>query len=416
MKKLLAILMVALLVLPTAAFAEGITGEVSLIWWGGESRTEKTLTVIDMFNAAYPGITASGRVSGDYWGEVTPMLSAGTSPDILQFGGNYPDYAAKGQLLPLNDYLGTIIDTTNFDQAMIDAATMDGNVYGMCLGANRIGIVYNKSLLESVGAPMPGIDYTWETFGDYLAEVQSKLPEGVYAIYDAPAYETNTFGYYARSFGQTMWNGEESTLTLDTVDNYINMWAEWRDAGYLPPAEISAEYAEENAETSALVAGKIAMIMLYSNMTVGYQAAMTDEIAITTLPAVDTNAAWVMPSQYFCIAANSANPEAAATFVNFFVNTPDVGKVLLTDRGIPSNSEVRAAIAESATPIEQSVYALFDVLGDHSSAMDPNVPNDQEFNDGWAEINLAVSYGLKTPAEAAQECFDLLNAMIAKGL
>ena len=105
----------------------------------------------------------------------------------------------------------------------------------------------------------------------------------------------------------------------ETIKAFLDMWAGWRDKGLVPPGEVSAEYSEKGADTSALVAGKTAMTILYSNQIVGYQGAMTDELGISPLPEVDSNAAWIMPSQYFCMNSKSENKDAAAAFINYFL-------------------------------------------------------------------------------------------------
>ncbi|GHU74786.1 ABC transporter ATP-binding protein [Clostridia bacterium] len=420
MKKLLALLIALTMVLSVAAVQADepeISGTLRVMWWGGDSRHEITLQVIDLFEAQYPNVKIEAEYmgGGDYWTKLDTMLAGGNAPDVLQFGGNYPDYVSKGVLAPLDPYFGNLIDQTKVDQPMLNAITVDGSVYGLCLGANRLGIVYNKTMLDNAGVELPDADFTWETFGEYLAQLKDKLPTGVYPMFDGSCYETNTFGYYTRQQGNSMYTGGDSTdLKVETVKSFLDMWAGWRDAGLVPSGETSAEFTEKGTDTSALVAGKVAMTILYSNQISGYQAAMTDELGISPLPEVASDAAWIMPSQYFCMNSASENKDAAAAFINFFVTTPEVGLILRNDRGISASPEVRTAIAEVATPLDQKVYALFDVLADHSTPMDPNIPNDQEFLEGFDNINLAVAFGQKTTADAAQEILDLLHRMIEK--
>ncbi len=416
MRKLLALLLVALLIVPALAFADDtqISGEIRVTYWGGDSRIEKTTQVAQMFMEAYPDVTVILEHSSDYWTQLDTQLAAGGAPDVLQFGGNFPDYVANGFLAPITSYLGNIIQTEYFDQSMIDDITVDGEVYGMCLGANRVGMVFNKTLLEANGAPLPDETLTWDNLGAYLAEVKAVLPDGVYPIFDASCYETSYLSYYAGCLGESLWNGTQSTMTEETIKSWMQMWADFRDAGYCPPGEITAEYDESSADTSALVAGEIAMVFLYSNMAVGYQAATPDTLGITCLPGREAMANAMLPSQFFCINSASENKDAAAAFINFFVNTPDVGLVLGNDRGIPCNSQVRAAISAIATPIDQEVYNLFDITSAYSKVRDPNAPNDQAVVDAWQVVNFEVAYGQKTVDEAAAEYFATFNSLIAQ--
>ena len=413
MKKLLALFLVALMVVPAIALAEDaqISGEVRVTYWGGDSRIEKTTQVAELFMEMYPEVTIILEHGADYWTLLDTQLAAGSAPDVMQFGGNYPDYV--NYLLPLNEYLedGTI-DTTYFDQPMIDEATLDGNVYCMCLGANRIGVVYNKSLFETAGATLPDETITWENLGDYLAGVQALLPDGVYATFDASVYEVGYLGYYLGCMGEKLWDGEESTMTAETVASYLQMWSDFRDAGYCPPGDISAEYEESSADTSGLVAGDVGMVFLYANMAVGYQAAMTDTIGVTCLPDRESSQNTMNPSQFFCINKASENADAAAAWINFFVNAPEAGVILGNDRGIPCNSEVRAAVGESLSAVDVEVYNLFDLTADYSTDRYPNPPNDQAVLDAWQTVAYEVAYGTKSVEDAAAEFVEAFNEII----
>ncbi len=391
--------------------------QIRVVWWGSDTRHDITLKAIDLFEEKNPDITVVPEYMGSdsYWDKLATQVSGGNAPDVIQFGGNYPDYVAKDALLPLNDYFGNLIDTTNIDKGVIDSATMDGKTYGLCLGTNMLGVVYNKTMIEKANVGMPVAGANWKDLGDYCAKLAEKLPEGVFPMTDDSGTNTNYIGFYSRQMGTKMFTSEGVTkMTVDTLKSFLDMWAGWREQGIVPDAETTAEFSEEGPDHSSLVAGKVAMSVLYSNQLVAYQNAMQDELDIMPLPDMEKNAAWVMPSQYFCINKASAAPDAAATFINFFVNTPEVGTILGNDRGISASSKVRETVATQATPIDQKIYKLYEVSASHTSPMDPNVPNDQEFTDGFKRICQEVAFGQKDTAKAAQEAFDLLNTMIAK--
>jgi multiple sugar transport system substrate-binding protein len=372
--------------------------------------------VIDLFTAAYPDIKVSPEYMGSdsYWDKLATQVSGGSAPDVIQFGGNYPDYVSKDALLPLNSYFGNIIDITDIDSSVIESATIDGNTYGVCLGTNILGIAYNKTMIEAAGASLPVPGASWDEFEAYALDLASKLPDGVFPINDASGQNTNFIGLYSRQRDAKMYTSEgKSYLTVDVLKDFFDIWARWRQSGIIPGPDYF-EYSEEGPDNSSLVAGKVAMTLLYTNQLVSYQNAMTDELDIVPLPDMAKNAQWNMPSQYFCINKASAVQDAAATFINFFVNTPEVGVILKNDRGVSANSKVREAISAVSTPVDQKVYGLYAVLADHITPMDPNVPNDQEFTDGFKRISQEIAYGTKDTAAAAQEAYDFLQEMIAK--
>jgi multiple sugar transport system substrate-binding protein len=76
-------------------------------WWGNDDRAARTLQVIALFEAAYPEITVSGEPNGgagDHFQILDTQLAANNAPDLIQFGGNWPDY--EQYLEPFNGYLG----------------------------------------------------------------------------------------------------------------------------------------------------------------------------------------------------------------------------------------------------------------------------------------------------------------------
>jgi multiple sugar transport system substrate-binding protein len=92
----------------------GEPAELRMAWWGNDDRAERTMKVIELFQEAYPDITVQGEPNGgagDHFQILDTQLAANNAPDIIQFGGNWPDY--QQYLEPLNDYLGNqlLIDT-----------------------------------------------------------------------------------------------------------------------------------------------------------------------------------------------------------------------------------------------------------------------------------------------------------------
>ncbi|MDL2206455.1 extracellular solute-binding protein [Eubacteriales bacterium OttesenSCG-928-N13] len=419
MKRLLSLLIACVMVLSLAsvAVAEGQT-ELRMVWWGSDSRHEKTLAVIDLFEAANPDIKVVPEYMGSdsYWDKLATQVAGGNAPDVIQFGGNYPDYVNKGVLQPLNDFFGNQIDITNIDQGVLDSATMADSTYGLCLGTNMLGIAYNKTVLDATGVEMVAPGASWEELEAYMEAVAPLLPEGMYPMTDNSGNNTNYLGYYSRQHGKNMYTNEGvSKIDTALLKDFFDLWASWREKGLIPGAETTAEYSEDGVDNSSLIAGKVAMTLLYSNQLVGFQAATEDELAIMPLPDMEKNAAWVMPSQYFCINSKSDVQDAAARFVNFFVNDPEAGKILGNDRGISASSVVREAIAAQATPVDQKIYDLYAAAAAHTTAMDPNVPNDQEYNDGFKRISQEVAFGMKDTETAANEAYDFLQEMINKG-
>lgn len=412
----------------TAVRADGLpayTGgpaEIRIGWWGNDDRAARTLQVIELFQQAYPEITVRGEPNGgtpDHFQIIDTQLAASDAPDIIQFGGNWPDY--QQYLEPLNSYLGNqlLINTPEtFDQsALIPATAADGNLYAVSLGTNTLVLAYNKTMIEAAGVPLPEDNMTWDELLDYGRQLQAALPEGVAPFVDNSTNQANYLSYFYRQEGTPLWTADEggtSYATVESAQKWLQMWADMRAEGLIPDADTTYTYTEDGPDSSALVAGDAAMGLIWSNQAASYQAAMTDELGMTTLPVGGEDSYVIQMSQYLGVNNASENKEAATLFVNFFVTTPTAGAVLQTNRGIPSSPVVRQGTAVGASKVDAEVYRIYDAVADRTIPQDPNLPNDQEFVNELELIGQSVAYGQATVEEAAANLQALIERLAVK--
>jgi multiple sugar transport system substrate-binding protein len=360
--------------------------ELRFGWWGDDKRAKMTNDVIAKFMKAYPDIKVTGEPNGgtsDHFAIIDTQLQSNNAPDLIQFGGNYPDY--KQYLQPLNDYLGKQLMINKpeiFDQTALIPATVDGKLYCVSLGTNTLVLAYNKTMIEKAGAALPKDNMTWDEMIAYGKALKAKLPAGVFPLVDNATNTANYMSYFYTQQGTDLWTndgGGKSYATVDSAKKWLQLWADMRSQGLIPDADTTATYAETGADSSALVAGKAAVGLIWSNQIAAYQAAMTDSLGATPLPVGGKKSYTIQMSQYLGINKATKYPEAAALFINFFVTSPEAGAILGTTRGVPCSPAVRKAISASATPADAAVYHIYDVVADRTIPQGPNLPNDQQF-------------------------------------
>lgn len=437
MRKIYAFTLMALLAVMLVPFAQPVaaqgdalpeyTGgpaEIRVAWWGNDDRAQRTLAVIELFEAAYPEISVVGEPNGgtaDHFQILDTQLAANDAPDVIQFGGNWPDYTQY--LEPLNDYLGKqlLIDTPEtFDQtALIPATDADGNLYAISLGTNTLVLAYNKTMIEAAGVDLPEYNMTWEEFLDYGRELKAALPEGVAPFVDNSTNTANYLSFFYQQQGTPIWtldDGGKSYATVESARAWLQLWADMREEGLIPDADTTYTYTEDGPDSSALVAGKAAIGLIWSNQAAAYQAAMTDELGITTLPQGGQPAYAIQMSQYLAINKDSEHKEAAALFINFFVTDPEAGAILETNRGVPSSPVVRQAIADQATALDAEVYRLYNAIAEAGRTVPqgPNLPNDQEFVNELELIGQQVAYGVTSVEQAAEDLQALIERLAVK--
>lgn len=402
--------------------AAGGTTAIRWSFWGSEARIKNTQLAIDKFTEKTGIIVAAEPApgTGDHFAKFATQFAGGSAADIVQLGGDFSNLGVGmdvgSVLLPLDPFVKSgALDLSKVDAAAVAAGTVDGKLFAVPLAANMPGVLYNKSLLERSGAPLPKVSMNWDEFAAWLAAVKAKLPAGVYPFADNSSNTDQSyfFGYWMRQNGTRMWDGTKSYVTAAAAQKYYDQWASMRAAGFIPDAQTAGSYAETNESTSSLIAGKVAACVIWSNQLLGYQNATKDTLDLIEIPnAVESKALWGQMSQMMAVNKKSKNAEAAARFISYRVNDPGVWKIMGADPGNPVNSEARAVVA--TTDIARKVAAYINVAGQHASARDPNMPGDSQWNNRLFVITQKVAFGQVTTAQAGQQVVDLIAELTRK--
>jgi len=423
---LLAVLVVASTVVfgsPSQQTTNVPAGTTVVRWsfWGGEARIRNYQRTNDLFYQETGILIAGEPAPGtqEHFDKFLIQFVGGNAADIVQLGSTFSNLGQTADkdpsdfLLPLDQFVRSgILNLSTVDAGAIADGTRNGVLYALPVGTNMPALVYNKSLLERVGAPLPQVSMTWTEFEAWLRAVQARLPARTYAMTDNGATSSGSmfFGYWAGQNGTKIWDGTRTYMTAAAAQQYLEMWARWRAAGLIPPAATAADFAETNEATSSFVAGRTAVALIYTNNLINYQGAMQDTLGLIELPnAAVSNGLWSQSSQMISINKNSKNAAAAARYINFRVNDPRVWEIMGQDPGVPITPSTRAATATS--DLSRTIAAYMDVAGRHAGPRDPNMPNDTEYNSGLFLIYQNVAYGRITPAAGAQQIVDLINRL-----
>jgi multiple sugar transport system substrate-binding protein len=385
-----------------------------VVWWGGDLRHQLTLEVIALFEKANPDIKVIPEYSGfdSYIEKQTVQVAGGNAPDVMQFGGYYPDYVRKDALLELDKYRGNLFDDSRFDQDVLVSGSYQGHLYAICLGTNSRILAYNKSLLERAKLLVPQKLMTWEELERYGLSIASNLPPGVYPLQDYGS-DVLSLSYYTRQYGHPLYREEGTQAKEEDLRGWLSMWQSFRDKKIVPDIETTTSYTDD-ISSSALVMGKVVLGHFASNQLIAYQNAMSDELEIIPLPDQEKRGGWLQPSQYLAIYKKTSLPDEAIKFINFFVNDPEAGKVLGNERGISSSQIVREAIAPLATPMDKKVYELYSIITKYTSPADPEIPNGNEFGNIFRLIYQQIAYKQISMTEGVKNLYGEIQRVLSK--
>ena len=158
-----AILMLVLAGCPAPAPAGDAANEkVTIEMWfsppsGGEGATCEVEVGVDSFNEASDTIFVNAVSQPEAWNATRTALAGGGGPDIVTTPG--PSFvfelAAAGQLLPLDDFVGTQGWGELFAPWALSLGKVDGKLYSIPHELETLILYYNKTLFESNGWEPP---------------------------------------------------------------------------------------------------------------------------------------------------------------------------------------------------------------------------------------------------------------------
>lgn len=394
-------------------------GNVTLrfAWWGNASRAEATQKVIAAFEAANPTIKVKGE-PGDfsgYFDKLATSVAARDAPDVFTLGGAYPaEYANRGALLDLAKVKGTL-ELSGMDKSALANGQVKGTQYGISTGANALAMVVNPAVFKASGVPRPDASsWTWDDFRDAAARITANSPTGTFG--SASVLTHDSLDAFARQRGESLYTQDGRLgLTQATVADYFGFSLALTTSKASPSPSELVEQANISVEQSLMGTGKAAMMLTWSNSLRALGGAAGTDLELLPLPGESpTPGIWLQSSQYFSISAQSKKTEAAAKLVSFLVNDTAAAKIMLTDRGVPSNAAIRAVIAPELSKQGQSEVAYLDkVSGTKFAPTFIGPTGSTAVSEITARINTNVMFAKTSPADAAKQWMDESAAAIS---
>lgn len=393
---------------------------VRLIWWGNPERDKRTYSVVDVYQEMNPDTAVDPETYswGDYWTKLATQAAGQNLPDVIQMDYRYIfEYARRGQLEPLDAYIGKQLELGDFDQNQLDSGKVDDKVYGVSMGANSMSHVYNKTVVDELGIELP--DPTTWTTDDFIAlgkEVKDKLPEGMFFVSNMGGQE-NMLETWTRQRGKGLYT-EDGKLAFDQQDlqDFWGFWMELQEAGLTPPADIQALDTGKMDEMM-LINRRTLFDFLHSNQLVAAQNLMEDEIGMTMIPNQPGGqpGQYMKPSMLLSMAANSPDKEAAAELLNFFITSPEANDVLLIERGVTGDASIRERISADLTPTERKIIDYLNLVGGHVSPLPPPPPKgageiDRAIEPAWQ----AIAFGQKSVDDGSADFYEFAETTLER--
>ncbi|WP_211239824.1 ABC transporter substrate-binding protein [Jiangella gansuensis] len=399
---------------------DGDVVELRYAFWGSDERAQMTQDMIDKFEAENPGIrvTVDYADFGAYFDKLATSVAAGDAPDIMTMGGAYhTEYAGRGALLDLAE-VDDVIRTDQISDDILAHGTIDGSLYAIPTGVNGYAMVANPTVFAQAGVELPDdTSWTWDDFAQMCTQIGTALGDAGYGAQDLTNH--NTLALWARQHGEALYTEDgEVGVSTGTLAEWWEFSNQLRESGCTPPATLSEELASQSAPEQTLIGtNNGGMSLVWSNVLEALSTASGEELQLLIPPGVAGGepGSWLGPSMYYTISARTEHPEEAARLVDFMLNEPAAAESFLTDRGLPVNTDVREAIMDDLTPVQQAEAEYLNRLEEAVGDPVPPAPvGSTETASIVTRLNSEVLFDRTTPQEAAEQMIAEVETAISK--
>lgn len=382
-----------------------------LAWWGSAERHERTYEALALFEERYPNIRVTSEVASfdGHFDKLAVQIAGGEAPDVFQMSGQYIlDYAGRGALLDLNQFVPDVIDLSDWDPGTRDLGLIDGELAGIVIGIDTYAIIFDEEVFAEAGIEMPAT-VTWEEFATLAKDLAAALGEGHWGTEDAGgSYEA--LETFVRQRGKRLFSEDGLSLGFEKQDliDWFTYWDDLRKAGAAPPADVTAA-TQTLPENSPLVMGQAPIEFTTASQFVNFQGLQPHTLGLRMYPAGPEGsdlAQFIRPALYISAAAATEHPQESAELINFLLNDLDAAAILRTARGIPASPQVRALLLEDVDDTERKTFELIDEVT--ATATQTNVltpPGGRAATDVITQANLSIGFGQESIEAAVERVF-----------
>lgn len=409
------VMLIALGIAPSISHAQD--DEIELRIWDqftDPAQSDAADAIYKAYEEAHPNvkITREAVASDQMRQTVNTAIASGTGPDIIFYDAG-PGYAGvlanAGLVTPLDDYAAQYGWVDKIAAQSLEATSLNGQLYGLPLQVDLIGMYYNKTLLDQEGWQVPT---TVEELKTFCAAAKDKGYTPI-AFSDNPGWQAfHQFSMTANDMigpdamralltqNQGSWNTPEIVKAIQTY------FVDLMDAGCYT-SDVNALTYEDGS--SLFYSGMSPLNTTGSWLISGIQQNMPDyEVGFAPFPSIDGAAGqyWIsgVGSAYYISAQSEHQDEAAALLDYFF--SPDVVKQWVEQAGffVPVTIDTASL---NVSPLYRSILDVLQTgIGDNATAQfgyNVDVLAPPQFNEAMQNGFQAIIAGQKTPEQVAAE-------------
>ncbi|WP_052353789.1 ABC transporter substrate-binding protein [Neobacillus jeddahensis] len=254
-------------------------GKVTVTFWDNHIDAEQKYLkdLVNEYNKSQDKVKVvyKGFNANDYMTTKLPVAFANNEgPDVFMISpGDFTKYANAGIMADLNPYFpdGAKAD---FQEAAINAVTIDNKVLALPFESELVGLYYNKKMLADAGVEVPK---TWDELQAAAKKLTTDKVSGIVLPQEKDAY-LNFIWYpflWQQGGNVISEDGKKSNFNSPEVVKALDFWGSFFQKGYAPaktPFGSSDIGNLGTGKTAMQVSGTWAISAIeskYSNMDIG---------------------------------------------------------------------------------------------------------------------------------------------------
>lgn len=338
--------------------------------------------------AADAGVTVT-RTAYDTSDLTSKALLAGqqrNSPDILLIDNPVISTLAEAGILTTTEENG--LDVSDIDENLISAGQIDGDTYGVPIGANTLALYYNPQVLAAAGVDIASVT-DWASLNAALEKVAAAGKRGI--TFSGIGTEEGSF-----QFLPWFWGSGADLTELDSPEaqSAVQLWTDWVNKGYAPNSVIN------NTQTTSWEEFLTGDFAFAENGTWQKASAADAGYEVIPIPASDGGAASAPTGGEFLsipVQSDSSRYEASQKIVACLTDT---GNLVSSDNALnyiaPTAKAQDAQLAEDAT-LEPWIEAVNAAKGRTGDNLGTNYPIISE--QLWTAVQASLT-GSQSAADA----------------
>ena len=398
---------------------------LSISWWGGDSRHAAYQSALEAFHTEYSNITVEPTFAAwSGWEEkMAAAFIAGNAQDVCQVNWNWLyNYSADGSKFVDLNTTSKFIDLTQWDSAAMDACYVANSQ--QCVPVSMTGRIFYWNMTTFNKA---GITEVPKSLDDLMAAgkaFQEKLGNDYYPMHLGAYDRMILMVFYLESkYGKDWADPTTSTLNYteeeiaeglafikSLVDNHVMMNLK---------TYYSANSDTATHQSNEWITGKIAGIFEWDSAASKYSSALDDsnKDGFTVGEEIkfgDNNGGFSKVSMGLAITKTCKNVAEAATLINFLLNEEKGASIMGSECGIPA-SKAGLKFAQDAGAVKSLVAdANAKVMAFTTNKLDPLFENNDLKASGtgiYQEVFDNIDYGDQTPEEAVETLLDGMESV-----